>query len=967
MIQIIIVITYVLLTFLIGWFSNRKTKNSQHYDGVKMGLLMCVVAGAGEWSGGTSTTGVSEYGFTYGMSGAWYTIANGIGICFLAFFFARLFRSLETTTVSGIIGKYIGNKARMVSSIVLIFVMLAVGASQLVAIGTLGQTLFGLQPTISILLLGIIITIYTAVGGMNAVGNTNAVHLLFMYGGMILALVMSLRNIGGMQELKLQLPQSYFSMTSIGTPRVLSWIIASVLGACTAQAGLQPILGAESEKVATKASYLIAMLVAPFGIITVLLGMIAKVQFPQLINAKLALPELLMSLPPFAGGVVMAALFAAILSTASPIFLACGTLFTRDIYLGINDESKMLDCVILKVARTATIVAGVCCIICAVLFSGSAMILDIVYFAYSIRGSLFIVLLLGIFWKRTAQKSSVIAMIATCFVGFFWVGYKRIMGVYPIHPAFSETYISIIVTAGIMILGSNMEKRKTVHRLDEINTKKDGIKNMKSVIEYVADYAAVEEEKVAVIDGNTKATYKELFDMACKYSKYLKDSGAKKGDIVVLRASQDLNYVILYLGIHLAGCVVSSVEKGLSDEGMLSVARLLNARIIITDDFGLKEQYDAYYISRTESLEQIKNIDISEYNYVFPQPEDSADILFTTGTTGASKGVELSHRALVATAENLIYGCEYKKDTVLIVPGPMNHANPIRKLFTTLVNGSTICILDGLADVKGLFKALENLDGKVACCLPPAAIRTIFILTKNKIGDYADKIDFIESASAPLPESDKLKLCKLLPNTRLYNNYGSSEAASVCMYDYNKYPGKEGCIGKEMPNSKIIIVDEEKNIIGSSIQNIGMIACVGDVNMKGYVNEPLLTKEVLVDGVVYTNDVGYKDEEGFVYVIGRKGDVINVGGLKVAPAEIEDIALSYDGINDCICIPIEDRLTGKAVKLLVVVEEGKKLDKEQMLKFLQRKLETYKVPRYIEQTDFIKRTYNGKLDRKAYF
>lgn len=117
-----------------------------------------------------------------------------------------------------------------------------------------------------------------------------------------------------------------------------------------------------------------------------------------------------------------------------------------------------------------------------------------------------------------------------------------------------------------------------------------------------------------------------------------------------------------------------------------------------------------------------------------PAPEDPADILFTTGTTGASKGVEISHGALVATAENLIYGCGYREDTVIVVPGPMNHANPIRKLMATVVNGSTIHILNGMLDLKAFYAALDGAPGRLACCLPPSAIRTLFALTGDRLG-----------------------------------------------------------------------------------------------------------------------------------------------------------------------------------------------------------------------------------------
>lgn len=487
---------------------------------------------------------------------------------------------------------------------------------------------------------------------------------------------------------------------------------------------------------------------------------------------------------------------------------------------------------------------------------------------------------------------------------------------------------------------------------------------MKSVIEYVSHYAAETPDKAAVVTAERQLTYRQLFQLVRGYAQYLKNEGVKKGNIVVARASQNIDYVVLYLSVHLTGGVIAAMEKSLSQNAIINVARKLGAHVVIGEKVP-ENDYDALYLDRDRVLENAEATVPGEGD-CFPEGSDSADILFTTGTTGSSKGVELSHRALVATAENLIYGCEYKKDTVMIGPGPLNHANAIRKLFTTLVNGSTIYILNGMTNLKAFYTALEYQDHDMACCLPPAAIRTIFVLTKDRLGQYAERIDFIESATSPLPEPDKLRLCELLPHTRLYNNYGSSESASVCMYDYNRYPGKVGCIGRAMPNSKILIVDDDRKVIQSSREHMGLIACMGDVNMKGYVNEPMLTKEVLRDGVLYTNDIGYMDEEGFIYVSGRKGDVINVGGLKVAPTEVEAAALAIDNVEDCICIPVDDRISGKALKLLVVCEEEEKFDPRQIQKDLSLKLEAYKVPRFIEKTDKVERTYNGKLNRKAY-
>ena len=488
----------------------------------------------------------------------------------------------------------------------------------------------------------------------------------------------------------------------------------------------------------------------------------------------------------------------------------------------------------------------------------------------------------------------------------------------------------------------------------------------KTIIEHVADCAATNPEKLAVMTPRDSVSYGSLYEYARGYAKHLVSCGLEQGGIVVLRATQTIDYAIQYLGIHLAGGVVTSLGRTVSDNEMADVAKNIGAAAIITDSAIADEACSVMSVPQGNVREIASGHASDNVDLRFPELADPADILFTTGTTGTTKGVELSHRALVATAENLIFGCGYRDDTLIIVPGPLNHANAVRKLFTSFVNGSAVCLLSGVSDTEPFFSVLDSAGGSIACCLPPAAIRKIFQLTKNKIGEYRDRIDFIESASAPLPEADKDRLCELLPKTRLYNNYGSSEAASVCMFDYNRFRGMDDCVGKAMPNSKIIIVDDEHNEIRSSKDNVGLIACIGDVNMNGYVNEPALTREVLEDGIVYTNDLGYIDDEGFVYVIGRKGDVINVGGLKVAPSEVESAVLAYDGIADCICIAIDDEITSHALKLLVVMEEGSELDFQDLTSFLSKRLESFKVPRVYEVVSKIERTYNGKLNRKFY-
>lgn len=454
--QLIIILIYILVTITIGVLSKRRSQTAKDFHGASLGVVMTVAAGTGEWLGGTATTGVSEYGYEYGISASWYTLANSIGIIILAVFFAKLYRSVNTITVPGILEHFIGKNARLVSSALLIIVMLVVGTSQMVAIGSLGVTIIGMDYTISLITLGIGVICYTLLGGMNAVAHTNVLHVATMYGGMIIAIVLALKEVGGANYVSENLPPSYFNFTSIGFSQIISWVVASVLGACTAQAGIQPILAAKDTKTAQKAAFVTGALVAPFGLLTAYLGMIARVKFPLLANAKNALPTLMMSLNPVAGGLILSAIMAAILSTISPIMLSAGTMFTKDIYQG-KINSLATESQVLKVSRLSTAVAGLFCILAAIFLYDSSRLLDMVYFAYTLRGAIFVILLFSIYWKKTTEKSAVIGMLTSSATGFFWVGYKAILGHYPFHPSFNETYAVLIVAAVITIAVSLKE------------------------------------------------------------------------------------------------------------------------------------------------------------------------------------------------------------------------------------------------------------------------------------------------------------------------------------------------------------------------------------------------------------------------------------------------------------------------------------------------------------------------------
>ena len=433
--------------------------------------------------------------------------------------------------------------------------------------------------------------------------------------------------------------------------------------------------------------------------------------------------------------------------------------------------------------------------------------------------------------------------------------------------------------------------------------------------EYLRRNAELYPDKVAVVCRGESVTYARLWERVQRRADELISQGLRPGEAWVMRALQDTDFLVTYFAIHWAGGVAVPLESTTSDERYAEVEA------------------------------RVKGSDI---------PCGTADILFTTGTTGQSKGVMLSHMAILADAENLIEAQGFSPQLTFIISGPLNHIGSLSKVWPVVLTGGTLCITEGMKNIHAFFAAMDRPDTRYATFLVPAGIRMLLALGKDKLETCAGAIEFIETGAAPMAQADMEQLCRLLPHTRLYNTYASTETGIICTYDYNAEPCVAGCLGRPMKHSQLFITDE------------GTVACRGKTLMTGYLGEPVLTASILRDGTLYTRDNGRLDPEGRLHLAGRADDVINVGGFKVAPSEVEDAAMALPEVADCVCIAVPHPLTGHALKLLVASAPGCVLDKRALARHLRARLEAYKVPLLYEETDRVHRTYNGKIDRKHY-
>ena len=429
--------------------------------------------------------------------------------------------------------------------------------------------------------------------------------------------------------------------------------------------------------------------------------------------------------------------------------------------------------------------------------------------------------------------------------------------------------------------------------------------------EYLRRNADIYSGKTAVACSGVQITYRQLYDEAARRARQLD----VRGRLVPFRASQTIDFIVDYFSVHLAGGVAVPLEADLSDAAFMRYQSLCRSSVV---------------------------------------PEGTADVLFTTGTTGTPKGVVVSSGAIVADAENLVEAQGYTHDTTFVVNGPLNHIGSLSKIYPIILVGGTIYIVGGMKNADAFFKAVDEAGGNAATFLVPASIRMLLAFAEKRLASCRDKIDFMETGAAPISSADMQHLCSVLPKSRLFNTYASTETGIIATYDFNGGECLAGCLGKAMRNSAFSTAPD------------GHIVCSGKTLMTGYLDDADATAAVLRDGEVHTADFGYIDDEGRLRLTGRAGDVINVGGYKVIPTEVEDVAMSLPSVSDCVCVAASHPVLGQVLKLLVVVADGFCFEPRLIAQKLKERLEPYKVPQTYARVETVKRTFNGKIDRKAY-
>lgn len=400
-------------------FLTRKVASRSVADylvaGRNLGILLCSVVVAAEWLGGMSTIGVSEKAFkTLSLQPILYNISTSLGMIIIGFTVARHYRKNNVHTVSEMLEFLFGKEAKKVSAIAFLLAYITLAYVQLQTATSVMSSIFHIDWFTSVIIAAGIITLYTYIGGMHALAITSVMHLVVMFVGLGTAVTIGMVNIGGFGHLQELLSAkgaigSIYNPFGAGLSGAFSLLLGGILGGMAAQASIQPIFAARSPKIAKKAAILSSAYIAPFGLMSALLGLIAATGIYNIgtANPKLILTNLLVTpefIHPILGGLALAGILAAILSTVGPVNFAVVTIATKDIYHGfINPEAD--EAKILRTARQLVVVVSLLTIPLAYYFQKG--ILDSAYISYAIRAIGAIVIIAGIYFRGFIDMFSV--------------------------------------------------------------------------------------------------------------------------------------------------------------------------------------------------------------------------------------------------------------------------------------------------------------------------------------------------------------------------------------------------------------------------------------------------------------------------------------------------------------------------------------------------------------------------------
>jgi long-chain acyl-CoA synthetase len=498
-------------------------------------------------------------------------------------------------------------------------------------------------------------------------------------------------------------------------------------------------------------------------------------------------------------------------------------------------------------------------------------------------------------------------------------------------------------------------------------------------------------DKVALICQGKKSTYNEINQKADSFARSLSALGLQRQERVIIQLENSVECIIALFGILKANGIFVILNPKIKPKKLAYIISDCHSRILVTDANHAQQLREIFQDGTC--LQQIILTDMEKYtpwaganegtnqysfnDLVQTAPSkatstrnidiDLASLIYTSGSSGNPKGVMLTHLNMVTAANSITQYLDNRQDDIIIDTLPLSFDYGLYQVLMAFKLGATVVLEKGFIFPEQVIKTVvkERVTGWPIVPTIAAMLCRLKNLEKH---DFSC-LRYISSTGQVLPTNHIARLREVFPGVKIYSMYGLTECKRVSYLSPDQLDKRPGSVGKAIPNTEVYIVDEAGEIIQEPGKS-GELVVRGSTVMRGYWGLPEETKRALRPGlypgelVLYTGDLFKQDEEGYLYFLGRKDDIIKTSGHMVSPKEVENVLCEIDDVVEAAVIGIADDVLGSSVKAFVCLSAGSRLTEKEILDFCYKNMEDYAVPKSVVIRDSLPRTDSGKIQKR---
>lgn len=496
--------------------------------------------------------------------------------------------------------------------------------------------------------------------------------------------------------------------------------------------------------------------------------------------------------------------------------------------------------------------------------------------------------------------------------------------------------------------------------------------------------------KTALVAGNERCTYRELDRGSDRLASELAAAGVKRHDRVVVYLDNSPESVVSLYGILKAGgvfVVLNGTMKAqklgyiLKDSGAAAlITEVRKAQVVEEAVRGIERPVPIFWIGESSQVPEVlagRSVSWREIlsggsagaeslPRVRPIDQDLAALIYTSGSTGEPKGVMSTHQNMVSAARSIIGYIGNTAEDVIVDVLPLSFDYGLYQVLMSVMFGGTVVFESFLFPVK----VLQAIERERVTGFPLVPTMAAFLLKMQNLDKFdLSSVRYMTNTGAALPSEHIKRIRALFPEVRLYSMFGLTECKRTLYLPPEEVDRRPGSVGQAIPNCEVFLLDEQGREVPPG--EVGELVIRGSNVMRGYWNAPELTERAYRSGRIpgerwlYSGDYFRRDDEGYLYFLGRKDDMIKCKGERVSPKEVENVLCEMEGVAEAAVIGTLDEILGQAILAFLVRGNGSFVTARDVLRHCSERLENFMIPKHVEFLDEMPKSPHGKIDKGA--